>query len=117
MDDNRESRDVRAIREMLLAKMGRYEKDYPVQIELKFPRILAKLAELWGTADFDAYVDLLLLSDRDGRQGFPPDVANELFHLSNVHGELGLRPKTNALGWAIAEEVELEKKAKARDDS
>lgn len=116
MDDNRESRDVQAAREMLLARMGQYEKDYPVLVEQKFPRILARLAELWGTAELDAYLDHLLLCDRDGRQGFPPDVATELFHLSNVHGELGLRPKTNAFGWAIAEEVELEKKAKARND-
>lgn len=107
-----EVQDVSAIRAKLLGKMGGLAADhYPMLIEQRFPRILGRLADLWGSAALDAYLDSLMLNDRDGRQGFPPDVAMEIFHLISVHGTLGLTPEKNLFGWGAARDPELEKKS------
>jgi len=103
--------DVAAIRNKLLAKMADRAEDYPLHIELRFPHILARIADLWGTAELDAYLDVLMLPDRQDRQGFPPEVAMDVFHLSTVHGTLGLAPKVTHTGWAGVEDAELEKKS------
>jgi hypothetical protein len=115
MDEKTEIHDVSVIKARLLAKMGDFAGDFPVQIERRFPRILAKIDELWGTAELDAYLDVLMLSDREDRQGFPPEVAMEVFRLITVHAALGLAPKSTGTGWAGIEEAVLEKKAFVKD--
>ena len=52
-----------------------------------------------------------MLDDRDGRQGFPPDVATEIFRLISTHAALGLTREKNGFGWSAAEDPELEKKS------
>jgi hypothetical protein len=48
----------------------------------RFPRIANKLARLWGDGEAVAdYLDHLLVDERGKRQGFPPDVHNELLNL------------------------------------
>jgi hypothetical protein len=48
----------------------------------RFPRVANKLARLWGDAESVAdYLDQLLIDRRGKRQGFPPDVQNELLNL------------------------------------
>ena len=118
MIENSDAYPVSAVRAKLLEKMGDSAGDYPLQIELRFPRILAKIAELWGTAALDSYLDVLMLPDREDRQGFPPDVAMEVFRLISVHNALGLTPVKPGLGWAGVDDALLEKKAyvKGRGD-
>ncbi len=111
MDKTKEQQDVQANKAKLLAKMGKQAGDYPVQIEQCFPHILAKIADLWGTAALDTYLEALMLPDRDGRQGFPPEVATEMFHLSFAHAALGLAPGSSGTGWTAVEDIALEKKA------
>jgi hypothetical protein len=111
MDETTEIHDVQAIKAKLLAKMGARSADYPVHIEQRFPHILANVAKLWGTAELDAYLETLMLPDRDGRQGFPPEVAMEMFHLSFAHAALGLAPKSSGTGWTAVDDVALERKA------
>jgi hypothetical protein len=71
--------------ERLVRLMGHRTELYPVQLERDFPHILEKLMALWGTPEFDTLAQELLLNTRNGRAGFPPDVAVELFHLANLH--------------------------------
>jgi len=104
--------DVSAIRPVLLKKMGESAAgNFPERIAQTYPHILARITDLWGTAALDAYLDSLMLNDREGRQGFPPDVAMEIFHLISVHEALGLTPKTSGFGWGAAHDPELEKKS------
>ena len=109
MDEKSEVYDIPAIRAKLLAKMGRHAGNYPTHIEQLFPRILTRIADLWGTAQLDTYLEALMLPDRQDRAGFPPDVAMEVFHLSTVHGALGFVPETTSNGWTGIEESALDK--------
>lgn len=56
-------------------------------IEGRFNRIAQCIAEYWGSPTFDSYMGKLLIDERGGRQGFPPEVAEALLHLSRLHGE------------------------------
>ncbi len=104
--------DISAIRAKLQDKMGELAADnFPEAIAQRFPHILARLADLWGSAALDAYLDGLMLDDRGGRQGFPPDVGTEIFRLISLHASLGLTRTRSSLGWSAAEDPELEKKS------
>ena len=104
--------DISAIRAKLRDKMGELAADnFPEAIAQRFPHILARLADLWGSAALDAYLDELMLDDRGGRQGFPPDVGTEIFRLISLHASLGLTRTRSSLGWSAAEDPELEKKS------
>ncbi len=111
MDEKSEVHDIQAVKAKLLEKMGDRAGDYPVHIEQRFPHILAKITRLWGTAELDSYLESLMLNDRDGRQGFPPEVGMEMFHLSFAHAALGLAPKASGTGWTAIDDNSLEKKA------
>jgi len=90
--------------------MGSYADLYPAHIEQRFPRILAIIAEHWGTAKLDVYLQSLMLPARADRQGFPPEVATELFRLTSAHDALALGPRSSGLGWAGVEDANVEKK-------
>ena len=102
--------DVPSIRATLLAKMGDKASAYPTEIEKTFPRILAVIADLWGTAELDAYLETLMLPTRVDRQGFPVPVATEVFRLTTLHYSLGLAPKKGEIGWAGVEQSAFAKK-------
>jgi uncharacterized protein len=74
--------------EELLQMLEWQEDRYPHALEEKFPRILEKIMEMWGAPELDQYFNELMMDTRGGtRQGFPPDVASEIFSLSMVHSE------------------------------
>ncbi len=110
-DSAPEEYDVAGLREELLDYLGEHRDAYPKAIEAKFPRILARIVELWGKPDLDAFLGSLMVSDRPGRQGFPPDVAMEVFRLATLYGSLGLAPKQEiGAGWAGIDDAELFKR-------
>ncbi|MEO8410146.1 MAG: hypothetical protein ABI478_06215 [Propionivibrio sp.] len=102
--------NVPAIKAALQEKMGAYVADYPQHIEQGFPHVLARIAELWGTPQLDAYLDALLLPDRQERQGFPADVATEVFRLSAIHSEITFEKKATTSGWSEVVDADMEKK-------
>ena len=109
--------DVSAIRAALLVKMGEAAADsFPEAIAQRFPHILARIADLWGSAALDPYLDSLMFDERDGRQGFPPDVASEIFQLSATHAALGFKRVDRTKGWGAAEDPDLEKKSLRKGD-
>lgn len=57
-------------------------------IERRFSRIALELAGRWQVGDIDAYLDGLLLDERGNRQGFPPDVLEEIMFLSSLRWQL-----------------------------
>jgi hypothetical protein len=91
--------DLQTLRIRLLEGLRDHSEDYPHQTEKQFPRIFAKLVELWGSDVFQPYIDSLTFSDRPERQGFPPAVAMELFRLSAAHQALGLSREKTDFGW------------------
>ncbi|MCG2577129.1 hypothetical protein LZ012_08970 [Dechloromonas sp. XY25] len=103
--------EIAAWREQLMGLLGSDAQHYPKRIEATFPRILGKIVSLWGKPDLDAYLDGLMVSDRPGRQGFPGDVAMEIFHLSTIHAGLHLSDEATGTGWAGIQDPELYRKA------
>ncbi len=67
-----------------------YESAYPVNLDKQFPRVMEKIVKLWGSDEMQPYFEELLLTERQGRAGFPNEVAQELFHLFAVYHRLGL---------------------------
>lgn len=106
-----EDYDVAGLRRELLDYLGEHQSAYPKAIEEKYPRILAQIVELWGKPELDAYLGSLMVSDRAGRQGFPGDVAMEVFKLATLYGTLGLAPKqVSGVGWSGVDDAELFKR-------
>lgn len=54
-------------------------------LEQQFPRIAFRLVELWENVACGDYLRSLLMDDRGDRQGFPPDVMNDLILLDSIH--------------------------------
>jgi len=62
---------------------------YPTNLEQRFSRILNRIIELWESPEIENYFTDLLIDNRGGtRQGFPPEVASEIFALSQVSEKL-----------------------------
>lgn len=74
----------------------RIERLYPYNLDKQFPRIVDKIVELWDTPQIDAYLSELLVSNRADRQGFPQEVAKEIYYLSQI------RERTRHLAKAAA---------------
>ncbi|MGB8517513.1 MAG: ankyrin repeat domain-containing protein [Gallionella sp.] len=69
----------------LLRILGGDTHYYPHALESKYPRVFATLMTLWDEPEGEAYLNKLLVSERSDREGFPPEVATEIVHLSLVH--------------------------------
>ena len=58
-------------------------------LEDQYPRIVQNVVAVWKDAEGAKYFDKLVLDTRAGennaRQGFPPEVLEELLFLSSVH--------------------------------
>ncbi len=85
--------------EKVLRMIEGEEKYYPHALEQQFPHLLSKIMELWDSPELDPYLQQLMLDARDRpRQGFPPDVATDLLHLSRLSTELRARAAERAPG-------------------
>ncbi|HXE39809.1 MAG TPA: hypothetical protein VN639_15195 [Azonexus sp.] len=114
--ENSENTDVSELRAKLMALLGEDKKYYPTQIEERFPRILVQIVAQWGKPELDGYLNELMLPNRPGRQGFPPAIAMEIFHLVNLHSALNLTPQNSGTGWSGVDNPEQFKKALQRED-
>ena len=75
--------------EKLMQLLRGQEKLYPKNLEEKFPRVLNRIVELWDKKEIDDYFNDLLMDSRGGtRQGFPHEVASEIFALSIAHAKI-----------------------------
>ena len=56
------------------------------ELPTRFPRVLNRIAEVWGNPQqADRYFDELLLYSRGVRQGFPQPVVTEIASLHHLH--------------------------------
>ncbi len=58
---------------------------YPHLLAKEFPRVLAKIAKIWGSDKANEYFIELLVDKRGTRKGFPQKIAEEIFFLSELH--------------------------------
>jgi len=59
---------------------------YPRELARQYPAILNKIVALWTSETIDAYfTDLIMDTRGDQRQGFPPEVAEEILRLSVIN--------------------------------
>lgn len=64
------------------------EQFYPAVLEAKYARIFNRIMELWGSVELEEYLSDLMVDKRGGRQGFPPDVLNDILTLGRIHGRV-----------------------------
>lgn len=75
---------------------------YPHQLEERFPRVFVKIVDCWDSPEgARAIFDELLIDQRGGRQGFPSDVAREIFQLSVAHERLRAAPVQKGDVWDV----------------
>jgi len=72
--------------ERVLQLLDGNKSQYPHALEKQFVRILNRIVELWHTPQLESYLQDLLMDTRGGtRQGFPKEVASDIFNLSRIH--------------------------------
>ena len=92
--------DTAILRAQMRQHLADHFDAYPSQLERHFPHVLARIVELWGSRQMDPYFQSLLVSDRPTGQGFPAEVAKEVFGLSVIHDALGLVRAPISGGWS-----------------
>lgn len=85
--------------EKLMEHLRGFESKYPHELEAKFARIVEKIAQLWDKPEITGYFSELLIDDRGNRQGFPPDIAREIFLLSIAHDEIRNKQREQTDVW------------------
>ncbi|MGB8517028.1 MAG: ankyrin repeat domain-containing protein, partial [Gallionella sp.] len=83
-------------------------------LEQQFPRVLKKIVEWWDTPDVANYLYELMVDSRGGtRQGFPSEVASDIFNLQKVYNIQHVHQDEASNVWGEIPEhkrLELEKK-------
>lgn len=98
--------------ESILSMLGGKKEIYPVNLEEKFPRILNRIAELWNSKEIENYFTELMIDNRGGnRQGFPPNIASEIFSLSMAHAKYVEKSRQQTPGSTPWDNVEEAKKS------
>lgn len=77
----------------------RHPNRYPSHLDARHPRILERIAQLWGTRQLDGYLQELLIDSRGGRQGFAPEVMSDLMFLHGLHIDSMQRTSAPADVW------------------
>jgi hypothetical protein len=86
-DDDLE-REIAARRREPYDPFRRKERPDPWPIiASRFPRIAEAIRSRWGTGRLDAYFSALVIDDRGGRAGFPPDVLAAILEVARLHGD------------------------------
>lgn len=98
--------------EKLLQLLDGQEEFYPLNLEERYARVMNRIVELWDTKEIDDYFSELMIDTRGGtRQGFPKEVASEIFALSLAHGKIREQKQQAAAGGNPWDDVEASKKS------
>jgi hypothetical protein len=92
--------------QQLLSLLGDQPDKFPRQLAARFPHIVERLVSLWGKPEIDRYFGELMVADDRRRQGFPPEIAMEIFSLSMLHDKLFPRNAPRKDAWSQAVEQE-----------
>lgn len=83
----------------LLTAIGHPEL-VPHELLQRYPRIADRIAEHWGSESLSGYLDELMIMEQPGRQGFPPEVGQELMRLSIAWAALSRTEASEHDPWA-----------------
>ncbi len=97
--------------EKLLHMLNGRKDIYPKNLEQQYLRVLNRIIELWNSPEIDDYFTDLLVDRRGGRQGFPPEVASELFTLNQFHAKLRSQEQLTAIADPWGDEEDLKNTA------
>ncbi|QLG88568.1 ankyrin repeat domain-containing protein [Chitinibacter bivalviorum] len=89
----------------LAALLGPDTDIYPHQLEAQYPRILDQILAYWGSEHLEPYISELAVDERGDRQGFPPEVASELFNLYRFHCAQHAPASKNEQAWEHVKEL------------
>ena len=65
---------------------------YKSDLEMKYPNILTAIQSMWGYKELNTYFSKLTMDERGGREGFPPEVWEEIHLLLKLHQEIVPEP-------------------------
>src|SRR5205085_9255621 len=82
----------------LMQYLGDARDKYPHQLQARYPRIVDKIVRLWNTAQLPLYLSDLLIDSRGARQGFPPEIAREIFALSLAYDAIESKQQESEMG-------------------
>ena len=77
-------------------KYGSYESEHACDLEAHYPRLMVRMIEGWSDPRFAAEINHLIVDERGGRQGFPPEVMDELWFLHQVHQTIHAQSETTS---------------------
>lgn len=62
----------------------------PLQTPLEklFPHILTSIQTMWGYPELNVYLTKLTIDNRGDREGFPPEVWEDLYLVMRLHGDV-----------------------------
>lgn len=106
---------------MILTPVDRLENVppdvYPHRLSLAFPRIVQRMADLWGSRAIESYFQDLMLDSRGNRHGFPSEILMEILALRTYHRSLLPRARRNIDTWSDLHDDEPELPLKTADIS
>lgn len=65
---------------------------YKSDLEVKFPGVLTAIQSMWGYKELNTYFSKLTMDERGNREGFPPEVWEEIHLLLKLHQEIMPEP-------------------------
>jgi hypothetical protein len=82
-------KDKQANSDKLLSLIRGHEDGFPWQMADRFPAILEKIVAVWeNPVETRAYLQQLMVTRRELRQGFPEEVYKEIFSLYELYNTL-----------------------------
>jgi uncharacterized protein len=84
---------------------------YPQHMQRSYARVLDKISNAWGTDALDEIFLELLVADHESRQGFPPEVAREIFSLHVLYEKYKRHELDEEDPWALEPEMTTEESA------
>ena len=84
---------------------------FPRHMQRSYARVLDKISNAWGTVALDDLFLELLVADHESRQGFPPEVAQEIFSLHLLYEKYKHQELDEEDPWALEREMTIEESA------
>lgn len=103
--------DLVAMNPALAEILKAHPEAFPQHMQRSFARVLDKISNAWGTDALDGLFVELLVADHEGRQGFPPEVAREIFSLHLLHEKYKHQELEEEDPWALERKMTIEESA------
>ena len=84
---------------------------FPKNLQKSYSGVLDKISDAWGTDALDMLFAELLVADREDRQGFPPEVVQEVLALNVLHEKYRYHDIEAEDPWALEPDMTMEEAA------